>query len=188
MHTDPGVLSTLRGRLPLSAAAVLFAVTAACATDSAGGLGGESSTRTGPWWQCPPTKGAAAGQHGQACISGADCAYGHCIFGAFLAGYDSSVGFCTKNSACDAPGSNVTAPCSVDDGGGIAFTSVFEKSKSGGNTARITAEPLKLCARTCTNDAACQAWNAAMPHCIKNSTAYVSAGAVGSCGKDPFRR
>ena len=149
--------------------------------------GGSTDTRTGPWWQCPPTKNATGLEHGKPCDTAADCAYGHCLAGSFLVGYDPTVRFCTKNNACSTTGSDLTAPCSVDDNQGVTFTAAFEKTRSGGNTARTSAEPVKLCGKSCKNDGDCSAWNAQMPHCIKNSTMYVSAGAVGVCGKDPTR-
>ncbi len=149
--------------------------------------GGTANTRTGPWWQCPPVKNATGLEHGKPCDTAADCAYGHCVAGSFLVGYDPAVRFCTKNNACSTTGSDATTPCSVDDSLGVTFTAVFEKTRSGGNAARTSAEPVKLCGKSCKADADCSAWNAEMPHCIKNSTMYVSAGAVGVCGKDPTR-
>ncbi len=166
---------------------VVLAFGALLGCESVGGDAGAANTRTGPWWQCPPVKNAAGAEHGKPCKVGADCAYGHCVAGSFLAGYDAAIRICTKNNACDGVGSSETAPCSVDDAGGLAFTPAFEKSKSGGNTLRTGAEPAKFCTLSCASDAACEAWNPEMPHCIKSSTTYVSVGAVGACGKDPTR-
>ncbi len=174
-----------RAATPAWGAALALLLLAGCET--VGGDPGATNTRTGAWWICPPTKNAAGAEHGKPCKIGSDCAYGHCVAGSFLAGYDGAIRFCTKNNACDSVGSSETAPCSVDDAGGLAFTPAFEKSKSGGNARRISAEPAKVCALSCASDAACEAWNPEMPHCIKSSTTYVSVGAVGACGKDPTR-
>jgi hypothetical protein len=167
--------------LALALAAALGA--SACATDGPDA----GSTRTGPWWSCPPVKGPGA-EHGRACASAADCAYGHCVAGSFLVGYDPSVSICTKNNACTGPGSFESAPCSADDGDGVTYVSAFEKTKSGGNPQRTSAEPAKICARSCTSDATCAAWNPQTPHCITASTALISIGTQGVCGLDPARR
>ncbi len=160
--------------ISLLAALALFG----CSSD---GLGGDTNTRTGKWWQCPPVKGAGL-EHGKKCTTDADCMYGHCFVGGFLTGYNDAIKFCTKNNNCTGGDSNVTASCSSDG----AFAPAFEKTASGGNPKRTSPEPYKVCGRTCTSDAECQAWNAEMPDCIKNSTDYVSLG-KGVCGLNPLK-
>ncbi len=142
-----------------------------------------------PWWACPPIKGTG-NEHGKACTDKSECMYGQCVKGGFLTGYDDAISYCTKNNACTGGGSFTTAPCDYDDDkalGGVTYKSVFEKSNSSGNDKRTSAEPFKLCGRTCQADSECASWNAQMPHCIKSSTKYVSIGTQGICGKDPTR-
>lgn len=166
-------------------------------TDTAGGgdgtagtdgTGGGDTTPTDPWLICPPVKGTGL-LHGQKCSSHAECMYGYCMKGGFLTGYDDAISYCTKNNACTGSGSFTTAPCDYDDDASksVTFKSAFEKSKSGGNDKRTSSSPFKVCAKTCKSDGECATWNAEMPHCIINSTKYVSVGAQGICGFDPTR-
>ncbi|HAN30391.1 MAG TPA: hypothetical protein DCQ06_02225 [Myxococcales bacterium] len=124
-------------------------------------------------------KAANGLEHGQKCTQDSDCMYGHCFDGGFLTAYTSGIKFCTKNNNC---GSGDSVPCSVDGG----FASAFEKSISGGNTARTSAEPFKVCAKICKSNSDCEQWNPELPDCIKNSTDYVSVGTQGVCGVNPF--
>ena len=136
------------------------------------------AARSGPWWQCPPVKAAAGLEHGQKCTQDSDCLYGHCFDGGFLTGYTPGIKFCTKNNNC---GSGDSVPCNVDG----AYVSAFEKSTNGGNTARTSSEPFKVCGKMCKSDSECAAWNPEMPDCINNSTKYVSVGTQGVCGVNP---
>lgn len=129
---------------------------------------------------CPQTKGATGAHSGQKCEKHEDCMYGFCFAGGFLAAYDSSIKFCARNVFCSGGGN-----CSDENDGSNAFTTAFEKSKSGGNPKRTSASPYKICTRTCKSDSECAAWNPQLPHCLKTSTSYVSIGAQGACAKDP---
>lgn len=181
-----GLLAVARLTATLLTSALLIAAgLSGCETVT--GSGGTTNTRTGAWWVCPPVKTDGLALHGKPCDSNADCAYGHCIAGSFLVGYDASIKICTKNNACVGGESNTTAPCSYDNGGGVTFVSAFEKSKSGGNLQRTSAEPAKICAKSCASDADCSSWNAQTPDCIKNSTDLVSIGTQGVCGVNPFK-
>ncbi len=167
--------------------ALLVTVFTLCGGCETAGVGGEVDTRTGPWWVCPPVKNDALLAHGKPCTNGTECAYGHCAVGSFLVGYDPAIKICVKNNACTGEGSSVTAPCSFDDTTPGEFVSAFERSKSGGNLARTGAEPTKICARSCSSDANCVAWNPETPDCMTSSTDYVSHGTKGVCGKNPFK-
>ncbi len=141
-----------------------------------------------PWWKCPPVKGTGL-QHGKKCVAHTDCMYGYCMNGGFLTGYDDALSYCTKNNGCTGEGSFTTAPCDYDDNTSksLTFKSAFEKSKSSGNDKRKSSAPIKLCARVCKTDGECANWNAELPHCMLNSTKYVSIGTQGVCGFDPTR-
>ncbi len=146
-------------------------------TDSNVGTDAASDTSAGT---CPPVlKSKTLGQHAKACTQDADCAYGLCQKGGFLTGYDSGIGYCTKDCACSDP----AAQCSSDNAGGKEFICGFELSKSGGNP-KAGATPQKRCSLHCLTDADCAAWNPALPHCI-GSTNYVSSAGV--CGFDPLK-
>ncbi len=142
-----------------------------------------------PWWSCPPVKKASGAEHGKACTSHADCLYGNCVKGGHLAGYDDSISYCSKNNACTGGTSSLTTPCGTDDGApnGVTYKSVFEKSKSGGNTKRTSAAPVKVCGRVCKSSAECASWNPKMPDCMTSSTDYVSLGTQGVCGYNPLK-
>lgn len=157
-------------------------------SDASGGDSADDATPTDPWLKCPPVKGTGL-EHGKKCATHEECMYGYCMKGGFLTGYDDTISYCTKNNACTGSGSFTTAPCDYDDDASksLTFKSAFEKSKSGGNDKRTSSTPFKVCARTCKADSECEAWNAEMPHCIINSTKYVSVGTQGVCGHDPLR-
>lgn len=140
----------------------------------------DSDSRTGSWWVCPATKAATGLEHGQKCTQDSDCLYGHCVDGGFLTGYTAGIKYCTKNNNCG----TAEATCAIDGD----FVSMFERSKSGGNTSRTNDEPHKVCAKACSTDAECAAWNPEMPDCIKNSTDFVSVGVNGGCGVNPFQK
>ncbi len=161
----------------LAALSLLLLTLPGCSSSALGG--GDTNTRTGPWWVCPPVKGSGL-EHGKKCAQDSDCMYGHCFDSGFLAGYVSGIKFCTKNNNCTG---GDAAVCSTDG----AFASAFEKSTSGGNGKRTSPEPYKVCAKTCSSDSDCAAWNIEMPDCIKNSTDYVSVGTTGVCGVNPFK-
>lgn len=153
-------------------------------TDTAIEDSGPVTKTTG--FECPPDQpqGNGGGKHGQTCVKDSDCLYGACVFNAPLAGYDKTIGFCTKNCACPSP----LAVCSKEDGGGVAYTCTKELTITGGNPKRVAgAPPQQMCARTCKTDAECSAWNPEMPDCIKNSTKYISVGTTGACGKNPLK-
>ncbi len=134
-------------------------------------------------FDCPvnsPTKDGLL--HGKACTKDGDCKYGVCYFGAPIAGYDASIGICTKNCNCAGAASN----CTADDTD--LYRCVFETTAENGNPKRSGDQPpVKMCARTCSSDLDCAAWNPALPDCIQFSTKFVSVPAVKVCGKDPFK-
>ncbi len=129
------------------------------------------------WASCPPAIAVPGGKlHGQACSQDADCLYGMCMFGLPIAGYDKSVGVCSKN--CGMSGGQ--AACSQDGDGGYAC--VYEKSQGSGNAKRDPIQAaFKMCGRTCKTDSDCMAWNPDLPTCAKSSTASVSVGPTGVC-------
>ena len=129
---------------------------------------------------CPPVlKDKTLGKHAQTCAQNSDCAYGLCQKGGFLVGYDASLGYCTKDCACNDP----AAQCSNDNADGKEFLCGFEMSQSGGNP-KANVPPQKRCSLRCKSDGDCAAWNPALPHCI-GSTKYVSSAGV--CGFDPLK-
>jgi hypothetical protein len=147
-----------------------------------------------PWKVCPPVKGSGK-EHGKACASHDECLYGYCMTGGFLTGYDASISYCTKNNRCcadDLPcygASKEPANCYVDDGApqGVQYRGAKEMTNEK-NDKFVKGKPVDwVCARGCKTDAECASWNPAMPHCILNSTKYVSMGTQGLCGNDPTR-
>jgi len=140
------------------------------------------------WSTCPPVKGKGLA-HGKACTKHEECLYGYCMKGGHLAGYDNSISYCTKNNGCTGGASVQTAPCGSDDGSpaGVTYKSAFEKSKSSGNPKRTSSAPIKVCGRVCKSNSECASWNGKMPHCIKNSTKYISLGTQGVCGNNPLK-
>lgn len=167
--------------------AVADANDGSASADGADGADGDAGS-TDPWWQCPPVKGTGK-EHGKACTDHSECMYGFCMKGGFLAGYDGSKSFCTKNNACTGGASFTTAPCDYDDdpSKSIVYKATFETSKSNKNDKRTSAQPIKLCARSCKSDSECAAWNPDLPHCLKGSTKYVSIGTQPVCVFDPTR-
>lgn len=156
------------------------------ALDDSGGLAKDSSAPFDPWWDCPPEKKNPTGKlHGEKCDKHEDCLYGRCFTGGPLAAYNDSVRFCTKNNGC---GSGNLTSCTVDNGNGAIFYSVFEKSSSGGNNKRDPKKDVhKMCAFACKSDTDCAKRNPELPHCLKtsNSNKYVSFGTNAICGVDP---
>lgn len=139
------------------------------------------------WFNCLPTPvNPGAKLHGQGCTADADCLYGQCMFGLPLAGYDKSIGICTKNCGYSGGGSKNIA-CDAEDPSGNLYKCVYEKTQKIGNTYRdLTKQDLfKACARTCANDNDCKAWNPDLPTCTKSSTGQLSTPAVGVCVKLP---
>ena len=172
--------ATLALTLAIALSGALSGTLTGCETTPTSGAGG--STRTGLWWQCPPIKATTGLENGKTCVAHTDCMYGYCFTGGFLTGYNNAIKFCTKNNNCTGGDSPTSAACATDS----EFSSAFEKSTSSGNTARTSPEPYKVCGRNCSSDAVCAAWNPEMPHCIKNSTDYVSLGTA-VCGVNPFK-
>jgi hypothetical protein len=168
-------------RLLLSLSLVLALLQWGCSSDGSLGIGGGDEpvdTKVGPWWVCPPVKGAGL-EHGKKCSSDAECMYGHCLAGSFLVNYSANIKFCSKNNNCAAKagGSGASVDCSADNSSSAKFKSTFEVSKTGGNTSRTGAEVQKLCARDCTSDADCIAWNPEMPNCTGSVSKLISTGA-----------
>ena len=175
-------------RIALFVTAALIALSSAC-TSSDGTINNDD-TRNTAWWNCPPVVSNAQGLlHGKKCATNADCKFGQCVFGSFIVGYDATKGICTKNSNCAAKegGNGDTVPCANDNTSSEAFYTTIEKTSSGGNDKRTNPEPHKICTLGCKDDKTCTAWNPDTPHCIKNSTKYVSVGTHGACGFDPLK-
>lgn len=129
---------------------------------------------------CPPVlKDKSLSAHGKTCTQDSECMYGVCQKGGFLVGYDSKIGYCTKDCGC----AEKTAQCSDDNASGAEFICGFEKSTTSGND-KAGSDPEKRCALRCKTDGDCAKWNSALPHCI-GSTKYVSSAGV--CGFDPFK-
>lgn len=149
--------------------------------DTGGGVTDEEDILSGQAG-CPTIpKEVGVGKIGETCTKGSDCAYGQCVFGAPVAGYDTAIGFCTRVCGCP-------AECGKDNAGSVGFGCAKEMTISGGNPKRAgSAEPSKFCTRECKTDADCQKWNPALPDCIKSSTKYVSVSPNGACGKNPLK-
>ncbi len=153
-------------------------------TDAADAAGpqdvGADVAKSDPF-QCPvETANPALGKHGVKCTQNSDCMYGSCVFGSPLSGYDSTIGFCTKNCGC----TGTAAVCSTDDiDMNTTFKCVMEKTALGGNPKRDGSKPVtKMCARACQKDDECVAWNPELPNCMTFSNDYVSIPS-GICGK-----
>lgn len=160
-------------------------------SDSSDATGSDSSATCPPgltalerWWQCPPERTDGDGLHGEACTSDADCWYGHCLFGSPFAGYDPTIGICTKNCGFGGPGTGFTE-CVKDNGNNLVFKCTFEKTKQSGNDKIPDDQPnvFKACLRECKTDAECQAWNPNLPNCVLDSDQYLSIGATKVCVK-----
>jgi hypothetical protein len=138
------------------------------------------------WWLCPPeTSHPGKALHGQPCQADADCLYGLCLFGLPLAGYDKSIGICSKNCGFDG---GKLAPCALEDGNpvaGDAYYCTIEKTVQSGNSLQDTGlpGPFKMCAHGCKTDADCKAWNPALPTCLKQSTPHLSTNPNGICAR-----
>ncbi len=128
---------------------------------------------------------AKLGKHGTACTADADCEYGVCYHGAPLAGYDVTVGFCTKNCTCQ----QKEATCGDDDVDmTTVFKCVFERTNGVGNDKQKAGDaPVKMCAFVCKTSADCLKWNPSLPDCIVASNKYISTPAVGICGINPTK-
>lgn len=149
----------------------------AVSPDSSGGTdaSGDASAST-----CPPiVKDKALGSHAKPCTGDSECMYGFCQKGGFLTGYETTIGYCTKDCGCSDP----AAQCSKDNANGKEFICAFELSQSGGNPKAHTP-PHKRCSLHCLTDKDCAAWNPALPHCI-GSNDFVSSAGV--CGFDPTK-
>ncbi len=146
-----------------------------------------SSTAVDNWNLCAPEPVNPGGKlHGEACASDAECLYGRCMFGLPLAGYDPSIGICSKN--CGLQGSAFAA-CSIEEGqptANDAYYCTLERSTQTGNTYRNANLPVfKMCAHGCKTNADCIAWNPALPSCLKQSTISLSTNPKGVCAKVP---
>ncbi len=122
-----------------------------------------------------------AGKIGEACTQSSDCAYGQCVFGAPVAGYDTAIGFCTRVCGCP-------TACGSDNSGSVGYGCSKETSKNYPNPKRDGSNPpSQYCTRECKSDSDCQKWNPALPDCIKASTKYVGVSPNGACGKNPLK-